>query len=128
MSSGGAKRHKATRKHKTRGLKVRDELADDPRFKRIAKAVEGMNQSTRRRFNKFMKTAEQISPKLTESAVTGKLRQHILASGQSLYSIAKAIDYDLSGLMKFMRGQSSLSAAVIDKLAERLGLVLIKRE
>jgi transcriptional regulator with XRE-family HTH domain len=65
-------------------------------------------------------------PKKTTTTVTESLRQAVMDSGQTLTEVAEATGIDLGNLSRFVRGQRWLAPENIDRLAEYLGLVLVR--
>jgi transcriptional regulator with XRE-family HTH domain len=59
--------------------------------------------------------------------ITDVLRAAIEQSGLTRYRIAKDTGIDEAGLMRFMRGETSLRLDKADVLAEYLGLTLVKK-
>jgi transcriptional regulator with XRE-family HTH domain len=60
--------------------------------------------------------------------VSETLRLAILASGRSLYRIAKDSGVDYATVHRFVNGRRSLSVPALDRLAEYLGLELTRRK
>ena len=59
--------------------------------------------------------------------LSDQLRRAIRESGLSRYAICKATDIDQSAMSKFLAGRVGLSLASVDRLADFLGLKLVKR-
>jgi plasmid maintenance system antidote protein VapI len=61
-----------------------------------------------------------------DKTMTAVLLKAIDASGQSLYSIAKATGMQKTALGRFVAGKQSLRLDIADRLAAHFGLVLKK--
>jgi hypothetical protein len=56
-----------------------------------------------------------------------QIRDAVDASGMSRYAICKAIGFNQGAMSRFMSGNGGLSMDVMDKLADLLGLAVVKR-
>ena len=59
--------------------------------------------------------------------MSDRLREAIDGSGLSRYAICKACDIDKGTMSRFMSKQVGLSLETIDRLADFLGMELVKR-
>jgi transcriptional regulator with XRE-family HTH domain len=62
-----------------------------------------------------------------EKPFSDQIREAIDASGMSRYAICKAIGITQGVMSRFMHGRGGLSLETIDKLAELLGLTVVRR-
>ena len=60
--------------------------------------------------------------------LTDQLRKAIRDSGLSQYRIGKDCDIDKAAMSRFMSGERGLSLKSIDRVAEYLGLELVRRK
>jgi ribosome-binding protein aMBF1 (putative translation factor) len=60
-------------------------------------------------------------------AISDQLREAIAAAGVSRYEISKQTGINQSILSRFMRGETNMDGATIDKLGTYLGLELVCR-
>jgi transcriptional regulator with XRE-family HTH domain len=58
---------------------------------------------------------------------SAQIRDAVNASGLSRYAICNAIRLNQSTMSRFMSGKAGLSMAVLDRLAELLGLDVVMR-
>jgi hypothetical protein len=56
-----------------------------------------------------------------------QIRAGVDASGMSRYAICKAIGFNQGAMSRFMAGDGGLSMAVVDRLADLLGLDVVVR-
>jgi transcriptional regulator with XRE-family HTH domain len=63
-----------------------------------------------------------------QQTVTGRLREAIQASGQSLNQLAKESRVGADRLSRFVRGQRQLRGDAIDRLCDVLGLELTSQK
>ena len=61
------------------------------------------------------------------SSISDQLRRAIVESGESLNSLQKATGVPRASIMRFVRGDQSLRLDKADRLAEHLGLNIVKR-
>jgi transcriptional regulator with XRE-family HTH domain len=61
------------------------------------------------------------------ASLSDQVRKAIDASGKSRYRIAKDLNVSEATLSRFMSGERGLTLAVLDRLAEYLGLELCAR-
>ena len=58
--------------------------------------------------------------------ISDQLRGHLLAAGDSVYSIAAAAGCPRSSLSRFLAGRRSLSLDTVDRVAAAVGLRLVQ--
>ena len=56
-----------------------------------------------------------------------QIREAVDASGMSRYAICKAIGFNQGAMSRFMSGGGGLSMDVMDKLADLLGLAVVRK-
>jgi transcriptional regulator with XRE-family HTH domain len=64
---------------------------------------------------------------MKKKTLSDQIRYAVDRSGMSRYAICNAIGLNQSTMSRFMNGKAGLSLAVLDKLAEVIGLVVVTK-
>lgn len=69
----------------------------------------------------------RFDPEPVPSAITDALRMAMKESGLSCYEMARRSGVNVAAILRFLAGERSMTLPSVDRLAEVLGLELMKR-